>query len=72
MKTKNNTQPLQKVLLPRASKREENFVLVSVNGRNYKIMRGVEVAVPDFVAQVLENSAMMAEVARRYVDRMSD
>ena len=51
------------VLLPRGRKQEENFVIVSVNGRSWKIMRGVEVRVP-----VLENAAMMAEAARRYVD----
>ena len=33
-----------------------------------KIMRGVEVRVPVCVAEVLENAAMMAEAARRYVD----
>ena len=30
--------------------------------------RGVEVRVPECVAEVLENAAMMAEAARRYVD----
>ena len=56
------------VLLPRGRKQEENFVIVSVNGRSWKIMRGVEVRVPVCVAEVLENAAMMAEAARRYVD----
>ena len=51
------------VLLPRGRKQEENFVIVSVNGRSWKIMRGVEVRVPVCVAEVLENAAMMAEVA---------
>ena len=49
-------------------KAEENFVIVSVNGRSWKIMRGVEVRVPECVAEVLENARMMAEEARRYVD----
>ena len=56
------------VTLPRGRKQEENFVIVSVNGRSWKIMRGVEVSVPDYVAEVLENGRMMAEAARRYVD----
>ena len=43
------------VLLPRGRKQEENFVIVSVNGRSWKIMRGVEVRVPVCVAEVLEN-----------------
>ena len=57
-----------KILLPRGRKNEENFVIVSVNGRSWKIMRGVEVSVPEYVAEVLENGRMMAETARRYVD----
>ena len=56
------------IFLPRGRKNEENFVIVSVNGRSWKIMRGVEVSVPDYVAEVLENGRMMAEAARRYVD----
>ena len=56
------------IFLPRGRKNEENFVIVSVNGRSWKIMRGVEVSVPEYVAEVLENGRMMAEAARRYVD----
>lgn len=56
------------IFLPRGRKNEENFVIVSVNGRSWKIMRGVEVQVPEYVAEVLENGRMMAETARRYVD----
>ena len=56
------------VTIPRGRKQEENFVIVSVNGRSWKIMRGVEVKVPRCVAEVLENAQMMAEEARRYVD----
>ena len=61
-------EKIVKILLPRGRKNEENFVIVSVNGRSWKIMRGVEVSVPDYVAEVLENGRMMAEAARRYVD----
>ena len=35
-------------------------------------MKGVQVEVPDFVREVLVNSRMMADEARRYVDRMAD
>ena len=60
------------VTIPRGRKQEENFVIVSVNGRSFKIMKGVQVEVPDYVAEVLVNSRMMADEARRYVDRMAD
>ena len=61
-------EQMVKILLTRGRKNEENFVIVSVNGRSWKIMRGVEVRVPECVAEVLENARMMAEEARRYVD----
>ena len=61
-------EKMVKILLPRGRKNEENFVIVSVNGRSWKIMRGVEVSVPEYVAEVLENGRMMEETARRYVD----
>lgn len=51
-----------------AAQRQKAGGELSVNGRSWKIMRGVEVRVPVCVAEVLENAAMMAEAARRYVD----
>ena len=66
-----NTKMTQ-ILLPRVRKNEENFVIVSVNGKSWKIMKGVEVSVPVYVAEVLENGRRMAEEARRYVDKMAE
>ena len=60
------------IFLPRGRKNEENFVIVSVNGRSWKIMKGAQVDVPDYVSQVLENRRMMAETARRYVDERAN
>ena len=65
-------EKMSKVFLPRGRKNEENFVIVSVNGRSWKIMRGVEVSVPEYVAEVLENGRMMADTARRYMDTMAN
>ena len=65
-------EKMSKVFLPRGRKNEENFVIVSVNGRNDKIMKGVEVEVPACVAEVLENGRMMADTARRYMDTMAN
>ena len=65
-------EKMSKVFLPRGRKNEENFVIVSVNGRNYKIMKGVEVEVPACVAEMLENGRMMADTARRYMDTMAN
>ena len=49
------------IMLPRGRKNEENFVIVSVNGRSFQIMKGVEVQVPDYIAEVLSNNRRMAD-----------
>lgn len=69
---KKNTREMTTVVIPRGRKNQENFVIVSVNGSSWKIMRGVEVEVPRYVSEVLENAEMMAETARSYVDRMAN
>ena len=68
-KNQDMAEKMVSVTIPRGRKQEENFVIVSVNGRSWKIMKGVQVQVPDYVAEVLENARMMAEEARRYVDQ---
>ena len=50
-------EEMRKVYLPRGRKNEENFVIVSVNGRSYKIMKGVEVEVPALNTLALPNSS---------------
>ena len=72
MAKKKDSVSMVKILIPRGRKNEENFVIIAVNGRSWKIMKGVEVEVPDYVAEVLENAEMMAEEARRYVDKMAE
>ena len=63
---------MKTIMLPRGRKNEENFVIVSVNGRSFQIMKGVEVEVPDYIAEVLANNRRMAEEAQRFVDRMAE
>lgn len=49
-----------KVRIPRTKKDQED-VFVSVNLNTYLIKRGVEVEVPDFVAEVLRHQEEMLE-----------
>ena len=49
-----------KVRIPRTRKDEED-VFVSVNLNTYIVKRGVEVEVPDFVAEVLQHQQEMLE-----------
>ena len=49
-----------KIRIPR-TKADQEDVFVSVNLRTYLIKRGVEVEVPDFVAEVLRHQEEMLE-----------
>lgn len=56
------------VNLPRPQKHEQNFVFVSVNGKNFKVMKGVPVKVPRYVAEVLLNSDEAMDEADAFID----
>ena len=58
-----------KVRIPR-TKADQEDVFVSVNLRTYIIKRGVEVEVPDFVAEVLENQQKMLEEIMLFEEQM--
>ena len=66
--TVNETAPIEtaveikmvKIKIPK-TKEEKEDVFVSVNFRTYQIQRGVEVEVPDFVAEVLQHKEEMLE-----------
>lgn len=58
-----NTEPKQKMVkvrIPR-TKADQEDVFVSVNNYTCVIKRGVEVEVPDFVAEVLQHQEEMLE-----------
>ena len=44
-------------------------VFVSVNGQTYQIQRGVEVVVPDFVNEVLDNMEKMDNLAMERIEQ---
>ena len=47
------------VTLPRATGNEQNYVLVSVNGKTWQIQKGVSVQIPNYVYDVLADSWRM-------------
>ena len=55
-----NTTKMAKVRIPRTRADEED-VFVSVNMQTFLIKRGVEVEVPDYVAEVLKHQEEMLE-----------
>lgn len=55
-----NAKKMVKVKIPRTSPKQED-VFVSVNNYTCLVKRGVEVEVPDFVAEVLKHQEEMME-----------
>lgn len=58
--TNTNTKKMVKIRIPR-TKVDEEDVFVSVNMETFLIKRGVEVEVPDYVAEVLTHQEEMLE-----------
>ena len=68
--TTTNTKPTKKMVkirIPRTRADEED-VFVSVNMETYLIKRGVDVEVPDYVAEVLRNKENMLETIMLFND----
>ena len=59
----------QTIRLFKDNSRYKGDVFVSVNGRNYQIRRGMDVEVPDEVAEVLANSAAQDAVTARRLEQ---
>ncbi|MEA4964873.1 MAG: hypothetical protein VB055_03480 [Oscillospiraceae bacterium] len=57
--------------LPKERGGEDNFEIVSVGGQRYKIMRGVDVEVPEAVSEVLLHRDMARRQSERYLERVS-
>ena len=60
---KKDTVKVRLPLLPGSKNQTEFF---SVNGKNYKIKRGVYVDVPACLAEVIENGNLAADAAIQY------
>ena len=73
VKTDANGEKLIKIRLPK-ERRDQEDVFVGINERTWLIKRGVEVEVPECVAEVLENREMMLETIMDFEDakRASD
>lgn len=55
-----NTKKMVKIKIPR-TKADQEDVFVSVNMETFLIKRGVEVEVPDYVAEVIQHQEEMIE-----------
>lgn len=57
-----------KIKLPKERRGEDNYIIVSVNCKSYKIMKGVWVEVPKFVAEVIENAETAEMEAEKFIE----
>lgn len=64
-KKNTNGEKLVRIRLPKERRDQEN-VFVGVNERTWLIRRGIEVEVPECVAEVLENREMMLETIMEF------
>mgnify|MGYP004555793915 FL=1 len=73
VKTDANGEKLIKIRLPK-ERRDQEDVFVGVNERTWLIKRGVEVEIPECVAEVLRDREMMLETIMDFEDakRASD
>lgn len=67
---KNPLEELVTIRLFKDNERYRDDVFVSVNGRTLQIKRGVEVQVPRYVQEVLDNSMSQDMVAAAMVDKL--
>ena len=67
---KNPLEELVTIRLFKDNERYRDDVFVSVNGRTFQIKRGVEVQVPRYVQEVLDNSMSQDLVAAAMVDQL--
>ena len=67
---KNPLEELVTIRLFKDNERYRDDVFVSVNGRTFQLKRGVEVQVPRYVQEVLDNSMSQDMVAAAMVDKL--
>lgn len=62
-------QKMVTIRLFKDGERYKDDVDVAVNGKNYRIKRGEDVEVPDYVAEVLERSMKQDEATASMMDK---
>lgn len=62
----------ERLFIPRGRKGEENFVLITLNGKHYQIKKGTEVEVPRPVAEIYRESMRLTDIAEDYIEAKTD
>lgn len=74
-KATNTVNPMdikEKLFIPRGRRSEENFIIITLNGKHYQIQKGVEVEVPRPVAEVYRESVRLIDQADNYIEGKVD
>lgn len=74
-KAKAETDPWRErvsIMVPRAANGEENFIIAQLNGRNFKIKRGVQVEVPKPIAEMVQKSFEYQEKEYELIDSLTN
>lgn len=71
-KTMNPMDIKERIFIPRGRKGEENFILLTLNGKHYQIQKGVEVEVPRPVAEIYRESIRLTDKADIYIENKAD
>lgn len=66
------TRVMKKIMLPRPRPGEEKSLMVGYNGKNYQIIKGIEVEVPYGVAEIINNAYKAEEERYLYEDIMEE
>lgn len=66
-----DTEKMVKIRIPKSTDGSGKYQFVGVNGKSYKIEKGVEVEVPEMVAYVLELKYDGQEEADAYIERLA-
>lgn len=64
-------QQMVPLFIPRGAKNEENFELIGLNGKVWKIMKGTQVQVPRPVYDIWAESERMKDRQRAYEEQVS-
>lgn len=70
-KTKDAWDEMVKIRIPKAVNGEPNYKICSVNGRIFKVQRGIEVEVPAPIAEVLQHSFEAEDEAEAYIEGLT-
>lgn len=72
MADKESTEKTVKIKLFKGTGKYADDVFVGLNGRTYKIQRGVEVEVPVGVAEILEHSEMQDSMTAQKLEKLAE